>query len=55
MPDEPVSKTIRNRIEAGNGRFWAGDNVSKYLEEGDKQKLIEELTPKFESVIDSVD
>ena len=54
MPDEPVSKTIRNKIKAENGRFWAGDNVSKYLEEGDKQKLIEELTPKFESVLDSL-
>ena len=54
MPDEPVSKTIRNRIEADKCRFWAGDNVSKYLEEGDKQKLIEELTPKFESVLDSL-
>ena len=54
MPDQPVSKTIKNRIEADKGRFWAGDNVSKYLEEGDKQKLIEELTPKFESVLDSL-
>ena len=54
MPDEPISKTIKNKIEADNGRFWAGDNVSKYLEEGDKQKLIEELTPKFESVLDSL-
>ena len=55
MPDEPVSKTIKNKIKADNGRFWAGDNISKYLEEGDKQKLIEELTPKFESVLDSVE
>ena len=54
MPDEPISKTIKNKIKADNGRFWAGDNVSKYLEEGDKQKLIEELTPKFESVLDSL-
>ena len=45
-----ISETIKKRIESGNGRYWAGDNISQYLEEGDKQKLIDELTPKFESV-----
>ena len=53
-PKGTVSQEIKKRIEADKARFWAGDNVSKYLEEGDKQKLIEELTPKFESVLDSL-
>ena len=39
-----ISETIKKRIESGNGRYWAGDNISQYLEEGDKQKLIDELT-----------
>jgi GTP cyclohydrolase I len=53
-PKGTASQEIKKRIKADKARFWAGDNVSKYLEEGDKQKLIEELTPKFESVLDSL-
>ena len=49
-----ISETIKKRIESGNGRYWAGDNISQYLEEGDKQKLIDESTPKFESVLDGL-
>ena len=49
-----ASEEIVKKIKKDNGRFWAGDNISKYLEEGDKQKLIEELTPKFEAVLDSL-
>ena len=52
--DADVSELIKERICDDNARFWAGDNISKYLEEGDKQKLIDELTPKFESVLDSL-
>ena len=50
----PNKKEIIKKIKADKGRFWAGDNISKYLEEGDKQKLIEELTPRFEAVLDSL-
>ncbi len=49
-----ASEEIVKKIKEDKGRFWAGDNISKYLEEGDKQKLIEELTPKFEAVLDSL-
>ena len=52
--DADVSELIKERISDDNARFWAGDNISKYLKEGDKQKLIDELTPKFESVLDSL-
>ena len=49
-----ISKIIKERIVQDNKRFWAGDNISAYLEEGDKQALIEELTPKFEAVLDGL-
>jgi GTP cyclohydrolase I len=52
--DIDVSELIKERIKDDNARYWAGDNISQYLEEGDKQKLIEELTPKFEAVLDSL-
>ena len=49
-----ISKAIRNRIFEDNGRFWAGDNISQYMNEGDKELLVLELTEKFEEVIDSL-
>ena len=49
-----ISEEIKNRIQADGSRYWAGDNISKYLEEGDKQKLIDELTTKFEAVLDGL-
>jgi len=48
------SEEIKARLEQQGIRYWAGDNISKVLNEGDKQDLIEELTPKFESVLDSL-
>ena len=35
-------------------RFWAGDNVSEYLQPGDKEQLIEEATVAFEQVLDDL-
>jgi len=49
-----TSEKIIERIKQKNGRYWAGDNISQYLEPGDKEALIDELTGKFESVIDSL-
>jgi GTP cyclohydrolase I len=33
-------------------RFWAGDNISDYVNEADKAKLIEEAAEAFELVLD---
>ena len=49
-----ISDTIKQRLKESNTRFWAGDNISKHIKEGEKQLLIEELTPKFEAVLDSL-
>ena len=48
------SDELRARLEKQGIRHWAGDNISEVIQEGDKQALIEELTPKFESVLDSL-
>ena len=48
------SDQIKSKLEEAGIRYWAGDNISHVLQEGDKQELIEELTPKFEAVIDSL-
>ena len=49
-----ISQTIRERIAADGGRAWANDNISDYLKEGDKQKLIDEAMPAFENVLQSL-
>ena len=41
-------------MQDSGDRYWAGDNISKHLQPGDKDALIEELTPKFEEVLDSL-
>ena len=48
------SEELKLQLEQQGIRYWAGDNISKVLKEGDKQQLIEELTPKFESILDSL-
>jgi GTP cyclohydrolase I len=35
-------------------RFWAGDNISEYLDETLKTQLIDEATQAFERVLDSL-
>jgi len=48
------SDQIKSKLEEAGIRYWAGDNISHVLQEGDKQELIEELTPKFEAVLDGL-
>ena len=49
-----ISQKIKERIDADGGRAWANDNISAYMEEGEKQKLIEEAMPAFENVLQSL-
>ena len=48
------SKELKQRLEELGVRYWAGDNISYVMQKGDKEALIEELTPKFESVLESL-
>jgi GTP cyclohydrolase I len=45
---------LRFKMKREGKRFWAGDNISDYLYEGDIEKLIDEATPAFEKVLDSL-
>jgi len=49
-----TSDKIKNRLEQAEVRYWAGDNISQYIEEGERQELVDELTEKFEDVLDSL-
>ena len=48
------SLELKQRLEDAGKRYWAGDNISYVMQKGDKEALIEELTPKFESVLESL-
>ena len=45
---------IVKRITDAGDRYWAGDNISAHINEGEKQQLIDEATVKFEGVLDSL-
>ena len=49
-----LSQVIRDRMNGDGKRFWAGDNISDYLEEDDKEILIREATVAFEQVLDTL-
>jgi GTP cyclohydrolase I len=48
------SEQIIARLEQEGIRYWAGDNISDVLQEGDKEQLIEEATVAFENVLDKL-
>ena len=45
---------IQQRLKDNNVRYWANDNISKYIEPGEKQQLIDEAVPAFENVLQSL-
>jgi GTP cyclohydrolase I len=49
-----ISQKIKERVVAAGARAWANDNISDYIEEGEKQQLIEEAMPAFENVLQSL-
>jgi GTP cyclohydrolase I len=60
MPQEEsdkalISDTLRGRLRAKKRRFYANDNISDVIESEDELKeLIDEVTGKFEGVLDSL-
>ena len=51
---KPLSQVIRNRLKQDNKRFWAGDNISEYISDVEKDQLINEATVAFEQVLDTL-
>ena len=45
---------VTRRIKDANKRYWAGDNISEFIYEGEKEKLIDEAAEKFEGVLDAL-
>jgi GTP cyclohydrolase I len=47
-----LADAIRFKMKRDKKRFWAGDNISEYVTEEMKHKLIDEATEAFELVLD---
>lgn len=53
-PKPPVSERIKEKLMNSGVRYWANDNIADFITEEEKSELIDELTTKFEGVIDSL-
>lgn len=49
-----TSQMIRELLKADGKRFWAGDNISAYITDANKEQLINEATAAFETVLDAL-
>lgn len=47
-----LGDSIRRRMQEDGKRFWAGDNISEYINEDDKRVLINEATEAFETALE---
>jgi len=54
MAEKNLAQVLRERMRREGKRFWAGDNISDYVEESFKDELINDATKAFESVLDAL-
>ena len=47
-----LADVIRFKMKRDNKRFWAGDNISEYVTDDFKERLIDEAAEAFELVLD---
>jgi GTP cyclohydrolase I len=50
----PVSVKIRERIQAARHRFHSNDNIAGFIEPGELEQLLDEVTVKMQGVLDSM-
>jgi GTP cyclohydrolase I len=49
-----TSEIIKKRLHDAGARYWAGDNIANFIMPEEHEKLIDELTEKFEAVLDGL-
>ncbi|MEO6853026.1 MAG: GTP cyclohydrolase I [Rhodoferax sp.] len=50
----PVSVKIRERLQAARKRFNANDNISEFIQPGELELLLDEVTDKMQGVLSSM-
>jgi GTP cyclohydrolase I len=56
-PDDegvPVSVKIRERVKAARQRFHSNDNIAEFIQPGELEKLLDEVTEKMQGVLDAM-
>jgi len=51
---EPISETIKKRIELENAKFFANDNIAEFIHEGELEILKNEVSEKIQSLLESL-
>jgi GTP cyclohydrolase IA len=54
MNKKRISEQIKDRIIEDEGKFFANHNISKYIQEGEIELLVDEVAEKFEEVLKSL-
>ena len=49
-----LADAIRFKMKRDKKRYWAGDNISEYVTDEHKERLIDEATQAFEKVLDTL-
>ena len=49
-----TSQKIKERLQDADKRFWAGDNISAFIQDGEMQHLEDEITESFTQALDSL-
>jgi GTP cyclohydrolase IA len=50
----PISSVIINRLKSQGKRYYASDNISDFIQDNERDLLIDELQTKFQGVLDSL-
>ena len=53
-PVQPVSARIRERLRQANKRFHANDNIADFIEEGELELLLEEVSTQMRAVLETL-
>lgn len=52
--EKNLSQVLREKMTSNGKRFWAGDNISEYVDSTTIAQLIDEATSAFEQVLDTL-
>lgn len=50
----PISTIIRQRLQSAGQRFHANDNIAEFLNPGELEQLLDEVTERMQGVLDSL-
>lgn len=50
----PVSRRIRQRVEAAKERYFANDNIARFVQPGEMDQLVDEVADKMRAVLESL-